>query len=79
MAADDELPWPLFGEPATKGDVVAALVGTRVVIVDIYIALRALQQGDTGKLAIALDRLNENDEKLQLMLDRIGGKEPSGG
>jgi len=69
--------WPLWGEPATKGEVVTAMVATRSCIVDIYIALRALSRNDMVSFNKSLDDLHKNDEDLQKLLDRIGGKPDS--
>lgn len=71
--AGEKPKWPRFSEPATKGDVIAALVSARTCIVDIYVCLRALERNDLSKLTEALDRLSENDDKLAAMVDRLGG------
>jgi hypothetical protein len=70
--------WPDWGKPATKGDVVRALVGTRSCIVDIYICLNALARQDMDRFKESLKELEKSDKELQELLDEIGGAPKSG-
>lgn len=74
MAGEETDPWPRWNEPATKGDLISAIIATRVCIVDIYVCLRALQRNDPEALAQTLDHLSKNDDRLQEMADALGGK-----
>jgi hypothetical protein len=48
-------PWPNFLKPATKGDIVNALVAVHSAVVDIALALSAADRGDetTAKSRVA--------------------------
>ena len=62
-----------WNEPATKGDVVRALVFSRACTIDIYVALLALSQNDMDKLKAQIEELRQHDDKLQEIIDDIGG------
>ncbi|HYI39094.1 MAG TPA: hypothetical protein VE053_02120 [Allosphingosinicella sp.] len=71
----EEPKWPRWNEPATKGDVISAMVATRSCIVDIYVCLNALKRDDTEKFVRSLKELDESDMKLAQLIDVIGGAE----
>jgi hypothetical protein len=66
--------WPDWSKPATKGDVIAALVNVNSCIVDISIALSAAQRGDQAKSDEVIDSLRERMKKLSELTDEIGGR-----
>jgi hypothetical protein len=74
MAGKDSSPWPDFGKPATKGDVMLALVGIRSNTIHTRIALAASVSGDNGTVLAMLEKLEADDEDLQAMINKFGGK-----
>jgi hypothetical protein len=71
--------WTQWGEQATKGDVVMALVATRSCIIDIYVCLSALNRNDMDKFKESLADLHGNDEQLRELIESIGGMTPEDG
>jgi hypothetical protein len=73
----DKLPpkWPNWDQPASKGDVLSALVMMRSSIIHILGALSASKRGDPDGVNMAINNLFENDVKLNDLIRRIGGDE----
>ena len=71
---DEPTLWPDWGKPATKGDVISAMVRTRSCMISIYGALIAAQKGDNETVMQQIDALYAADDKLNALIDRIGGK-----
>ena len=74
---DDVNPWPDWEKPATKGDVISAMVHTRSCIVDIYAALIAARNGDNEKVLQQIRELSSNNDRMSELINSIGGK-PNG-
>ena len=77
MDKEEEDRWPLWAEPATKGDLVTAMVATRACVVDIFVCLSALNRGDMARFKEVLADLSKSDDELQDTMDEIGGRQKS--
>jgi hypothetical protein len=73
MPGELEAYWPSFQAPATKGDVISALIGVRSCVVDITIALSASERGDDVTAKNKTADLLESVERLSKLIDVIGG------
>jgi hypothetical protein len=71
---DEPSPWPDWSKPATKGDVIMAMVHTRACLVDIYSALVAARSGDNEGVLKQIRELSSHDDRLKEFIYKIGGK-----
>jgi hypothetical protein len=70
--SDDNL-WPDWNSPATKGDLIKAMVTIRGCIIDTYIALGSLARDDKAGYRKAYEDLSRSDDALSKLIDEIGG------
>jgi hypothetical protein len=71
--ADD--PFPDWSKPATKGDVVRAMVFTRAVASALARAMLAQRRGDIEAANAALNEWSMADDVLNKLIYEIGGRE----
>ncbi|TZG25612.1 hypothetical protein [Sphingomonas montanisoli] len=71
----DKDPFPLWSEPATKGDVIRAVVYTRACMIDTLIALRALRRNDISRVDEVLKDLSNSADELEVLVRDIAGTE----
>jgi len=65
--------WPKWTEPATKGDIIKALVATRTDLANMIAAFSSLHGGDNTKLRELLSTMVEGGDDIRLAIDDIGG------
>lgn len=65
--------WPNWDIPATKGDVMTALVLTQSCLVDAFVALSACRRNDDADLLSAITKMNNNMINLNSLVETLGG------
>ena len=66
--------WPDYGKPATKGDVIKALVSVNSCLIDLASLGIAQHQGDSQKERERLADMSGHLRQLGELIDKIGGK-----
>ncbi|HEX9964986.1 MAG TPA: hypothetical protein VGB04_08380 [Allosphingosinicella sp.] len=64
--------WPEWNKPATKGDLMTALVAVRTCIVQAYVSMRALQREDRDTFERQLKELDKADDFVAELVEAIG-------
>jgi hypothetical protein len=70
--------WPDLGKPATKGDVLSAIVGVHGCLVDIALALSQTERGDDVSARKKSADLQESLKRLGKTIETIGGNNDAG-
>ena len=73
MAEKTETPWRKWSEPATKGDVVRAIIWTRTLATAGAELAAAQNTGDEAKVAEALAHWRREWAELTEVMNEIGG------
>jgi hypothetical protein len=73
MADETKDRWPDWRKPATKGDIVSALVDVNGCLVEIALTLSAAQRGDSAAAEKRTVGLFESLKKLSQRIEAIGG------
>jgi glycyl-tRNA synthetase alpha subunit len=76
MAADD--PFPAWDQPATKADVLRAMIWTQGLVVSLFTYVNARQGTDVKAIREALDRYDKESQEYSRIISEIGGRETNG-
>ena len=71
--AEDTKTWSDIGKPATKGDLITALLQVRATHIHTMQALMAVKQGDNDRVGVMLDILVKDDDRIDALIDKLGG------
>lgn len=74
MPAEDEDIWPDWGKPATKGDVVLALLGVRGSLLKMGTLLTAIKLGDDVKFIDNMKSMLNDLSEMEKLSEKIGGR-----
>ena len=74
----EDIPWPLWSETATKGDLITAMIYMRSVTTALAGALVAMRANDEEDLKVRLGKYFSASEELGSILTDIGGGKKDG-
>lgn len=77
MPDPKEMPFPNWREPATKGDVITAMIWTRSLVTKAVQVATAASTGSEVEVAKAVDLYEEEWKEFTSVLDKMAGRETS--